>query len=70
MHNIYIYIYIYKTETSKGNILQLKPNKGQQISEKFQEIADEHGEIIHIYVGMGIDLIFLTGTNVSSLSIK
>lgn len=43
----------------------MKPKEGQFLSEKFQELADKYGDVIHMYVGMGIDVVFLTGTDVS-----
>ena len=47
----------------------MKPKKGQKISERFQELADEYGEIIHMHIGMGMDVVFLTGTDVSYVDI-
>ena len=47
----------------------MKPKKGQKISERFQELADEYGEIIHMNIGMGMDVVFLTGTDVSNVDI-
>ena len=67
-------LYIGKIPTihisSTGNMLRLKPNREKRLMDNVQDLVDQYGPMVHLNIGMGVDIVILNGTDVSCNSIS
>lgn len=51
--------------THTGNVLSMKATEDKRIVDNVQDLVKQYGEIVHLYFGGGIDVIIISGTDVS-----
>ena len=47
-------------------MLEMKSTKDKRVLDQVEDLTKVYGSIVHLYIGMGIDVVIISGTDVSS----